>query len=225
MTAAILLAAGRGERMGGAGDKAFLGLGSRPMVAYSLLAFQTCPDIDDIVLVVRADKINRSRELCRDLGIDKLASVVEGGESRQDSVRAGLTALPPGTKIVAIHDTARPLVTPELVSRTVQSAKERGSGVAAHRVVDTVKVVESGMVVSSTPDRSKLWAVETPQTFHADLLRRAYDGVAAKGISVTDDAGAVERLGEPVHLIESKSPNFKVTHPDDLALAAAVLRV
>ncbi len=225
MTAAILLAAGRGERMGGAGDKAFLGLGSRPMVAYSLLAFQTCPDIDDIVLVVRADKIDRSRELCRDLGIDKLASVVEGGESRQDSVRAGLAALPPGTKIVAVHDTARPLVTPELVSRTVQSAKERGSGVAAHRVVDTVKVVESGMVVSSTPDRSKLWAVETPQTFRADLLRRAYDGVAAKGISVTDDAGAVERLGEPVHLIESKFPNFKVTHPDDLALAAAVLRV
>ncbi len=224
MTAAILLAAGRGERMGGATDKAFLSLGSRPMAAYSLLAFQACPDIDAVVLVVRPDKIASSRELCRALDISKLAAVVEGGANRQDSVQAGLAALPLGMEIVAVHDTARPLVSPSLVSRTIQSAETYGSGVAAHRVVDTIKVVGDDLTVSSTPDRAKLWAVETPQTFRADLLRRAYDKVAADGALVTDDAGAVERLGEPVRLVESKQPNFKVTHPADLPLAEAVLR-
>ena len=210
--------------MGGASDKAFLDLDSRPMVAYSLLAFQKCPDIDAIVLVVRPDKADPSRELCRALGVEKLAAVAEGGATRQDSVRAGLAALPSGTEVVTVHDAARPLVTPALVSRTVQSARECGTGVAAHRVVDTIKVVEEGMSVSSTPDRSKLWAVETPQSFRADLLRRAYGKVAEAGAVVTDDAGAVERLGDPVRLVESDLPNFKVTHPADLLLAAAVLR-
>lgn len=225
MTAAILLAAGRGERMGGTGDKAFLSLGSRPMVAYSLLALEACSDVDAVILVVRPDKVATCREMCHALGVGKLAAVVEGGESRQDSVRAGLAALPAGAEIVSVHDAARPLVQPSLISRTVRSAKECGSGVAAHRVVDTIKVVEDGMIVSATPDRAKLWAVETPQTFRADLLRRAYDKVAADNVAVTDDAGAVEALGESVRLVESNQPNFKVTHPADLELAAAVLHV
>ena len=224
MTAAIILAAGRGERMGGKEDKAFIGLGPRPIVAYSLLAFEACPEVGAIVLVVRGDRIASSRELCRELGVSKVFAVVDGGSRRQNSVRAGLAAIPPEADIVAIHDSARPLVTPELIEATIESARKTGSGVAARKVVDTIKVVTDGNVASSTLDRSKLWAVETPQTFNAMLIRRAYDAVAEAGRTVTDDAGALEFIGEKASLVEWRKPNFKVTVPDDLAIAEKLLR-
>ncbi len=224
MTAAIILAAGRGERMGGKEDKAFIGLGPRPIVAYSLLAFEACPEVEAIVLVVRGDRIASSRGLCRELGVSKVFAVVDGGSRRQDSVRAGLAAIPPEAGIVAIHDSARPLVTPELIAKTIESARKTGSGVAARKVVDTIKVVADGNVASSTLDRAKLWAVETPQTFSTMLIRRAYDAVAEAGQTVTDDAGALEFIGEKASLVEWRKPNFKVTVPDDLAVAEKLLR-
>ena len=225
MTAAIILAAGRGERMGANVDKAFLSLGPRPLVAYSLLAFEACADIGAIVLVVRRDRVASSRELCRMFGISKLLQVVPGGARRQDSVRAGLAALPPEATFVAIHDSARPLVTPPLISATVDSARKSGSGIAAHKVVDTIKVVEKGNIAAATPDRSKLWAVGTPQTFRTDLIVRAYNAVTEAGQTVTDDAGALEFIGEKARLVEWQKPNLKVTVAEDLAIAGELLRI
>ena len=224
MIAAIILAAGRGERMGGNVDKAFIGLGQRPIVAYSLLAFEACPVVGAIVLVVRGNCIDSSRELCRELGISKLFAVVVGGGRRQDSVQAGLAALPPQASIVAIHDSARPLVTPELIAATIDSARETGSGVAARKVVDTIKVVKDGNVAETTLDRSNLWAVETPQTFRTEFIRRAYDAVTKAGQTVTDDAGAIEFIGGKASLVDWRKPNLKVTVPEDLAVAEKLPR-
>ena len=224
MTAAIILAAGRGERMGGKVDKAFIGLGPRPIVAYSLLAFEACPDVEAIILVVRGDRIAYSRNLCDELGISKIFAVVDGGSHRQDSVRAGLAALPSEAEIVAIHDSARPLVTPGLIAATIDSARKTGSGVAARKIVDTIKVVTDGNVAASTVDRTNLWAVETPQTFRSELIRHAYDAVAEAGSTVTDEAGALEFIGENARLVGWGKPNLKVTVPDDLAVAEKLLR-
>ena len=225
MTAAIILAAGRGERMGAKVDKAFLSLGPKPLVAYSLLAFESCAAIGAIVLVVRRDRVAAAGEICRMFGVSKLLKVVTGGSSRQDSVRAGLAALPPEASLVAIHDSARPLVTPALISATVDSARKTGSGIAARKIVDTVKVVEKGNVAVSTLDRSRLWAVETPQSFRTALIRRAYDAVAEAGETVTDDAGALEFIGEKARLVEWQKPNLKVTVAEDLAIAGELLRI
>ncbi len=225
MTAAIIVAAGRGERMGANLDKAFLSLGPRPVVAYAMMAFESCPDIQDIVLVVRREQMAAAKGMTQMFGISKLRRIVAGGKRRQDSVSNGLAALAPETRFVAIHDAARPLVTPALISATVRSAMKHGSGVAAKRLVDTIKYVEKGFVVARTMDRTKLWSVQTPQTFKTELLRQAYAALADKGETVTDDAAAVELLGEKVRLVEWEQPNLKITVADDLRVAAAILRI
>lgn len=225
MTAAIIVAAGRGERMGAKLDKAFLSLGPRPVVAYAIMAFESCPDIQDIVLVVRREQMAAAKGMAQMFGISKLRRIVAGGARRQDSVSNGLAALAPETRCVAIHDAARPLVTSALISATVRSALKHGSGVAAKRLVDTIKYVEKGAVVTRTMDRTKLWSVQTPQTFKIELLRQAYAALAEKGETVTDDAAAVELLGEQVRLVEWEQPNLKITVAEDLTVAAAILRI
>ncbi len=225
MTTAIIVGAGRGERMGANYDKAFLSLGPRPLVAYSMMAFEACPDIRQIVLVVRRDRLEAAKNMAQMFGISKLRAVVAGGAQRQDSVRNGLAELPPETRYVAIHDAARPLVTPALISETVKCARKHGTGVAGRRVVDTVKLVEKAPVVSRTVDRDQLWTVQTPQTFSLDLLRQAYARLEETREVVTDDAAALERIGVAVRLVEWAPVNLKVTVPEDLAVAAALLRI
>ncbi len=225
MTTAIIVGAGRGERMGANTDKAFLSLGPRPLVAYSMMAFEACPEIRQIVLVVRRDRIEAAKNMAQMFGISKLRAVVAGGAHRQDSVRKGLAELPPETRYVSIHDAARPLVTPALISETVKCAHQHGSGVAGRRMVDTVKLVEKAPVISRTVDRDQLWTVQTPQTFRLDLLRQAYARLAETGAVVTDDAAALEQIGAPVRLVEWAPVNLKVTIAEDLAVAAALLRI
>lgn len=225
MNTAIIVAAGKSKRMGPNIDKAFLSLGSRPIVAWSLLAFEECADIDQIVLVVRRDQIVAAESVAKMFGIAKVRKIIPGGAGRQDSVRCGLDAMDPDTRTVVIHDCARPCVTPELISSVIRTAKRHGSGVAASQIWDTVKHVERSMTVDHTLDRSKLWAVQTPQAFNASLLIRAYKEVAAKKAVVTDEAGAVELIGEPVRLVEWKRPNPKITTVDDLTIASAVMRL
>ncbi len=225
MTSAIVVAAGRSERMGASTDKAFLSLGPRPVLAYALMAFEACSDIDQIVLVVRREQLDAARSVVKMFGIAKIRAIVAGGARRQDSVCNGIEALDPETRIVAVHDGARPLVTPDLISETVRCARRGGCGVAACRIVDTVKHVERGTTVDHTLDRSKLWAVQTPQTFRIDLLQRAYAKLAADRKTVTDEAAAVELLGEPVRLVEWSKPNIKITVAEDLTVAAAILRI
>lgn len=211
--------------MGSNYDKAFLNIGPRPMVAYSMMAFEACAEIGQIVLVVRRERLEAARSMAQMFGISKLRHVVTGGTRRQDSVARGLAALPEEAHHVAVHDAARPLVTPALISATVASALKHGSGVAAQRVTDTVKLAERGAVVTRTVDRSMLWLVQTPQTFRRDLLERAYAKLNETNETVTDDAAAVELLGEPVRLVEWAAPNLKVTVAEHLAVAATLLRI
>jgi 2-C-methyl-D-erythritol 4-phosphate cytidylyltransferase len=225
MNSAIIVAAGKSERMGVGTDKAFLSLGARPVLAWSLLAFEQCHDIEQIVLVVRKEQLVAARGVVQMFGISKMRAVVAGGARRQDSVAIGLQALDPATRIVAVHDGARPCVTPDLVTETIRSAKRAGSGVAASRVVDTIKFVEHGSTVERTIERDKLWAVQTPQTFKVDLLRKAYAKVAAQATVLTDEAAAVELLGEAVRLVEWPRANPKITTAEDLTIAAALLKI
>ncbi|MEI6148318.1 MAG: 2-C-methyl-D-erythritol 4-phosphate cytidylyltransferase [bacterium] len=221
----IIVAAGKSERMGSDVDKAFLSLGTRPVLAYSLLAFEQCPMIDGVVLVVRKDRMDSARGLAQIFGCDKVRKIVAGGLSRQLSVMNGLAELGDDVRMVVVHDGARPCVTSDLICETIKSAKRHGSGVAAVKITDTIKEVDRGMVVARTVDRKKLWAVQTPQSFKVELLTRAYGNVEKKKLAITDEASAVEALGEPVHLVPAPLANIKITTPEDLALAAMILKV
>ena len=223
MVTAIILAAGKSERLGAGTDKAFLSLGSKPVVAWSLLAFERCADIDNIVLVVRKDQLIAAKALARMFGISKLVAVVPGGTKRQDSVAAALKSLDVDTRFVVLHDGTRPCVTPETISEAVKLARRNGAAVTGRRIWDTVKFVEKGTTIARTEDRAKLWTVQTPQAFSVQLIKRAYAEAAKAEVEVTDDAEAVERLGETVRIFETEKPNFKIVTAEDLQIAAAII--
>ena len=223
MVTAIIVAAGKSERMGTGTDKAFLNLGPRPVVAWSLLAFERCADVDKIVLVVRKDQVNASKSLARMFGISKMLAIVAGGAKRQDSVMNGLKALDVDARFVVVHDGARPCVTSETISEVVKLARRYGAAVVGRHIWDTVKYVEKGTTVARTEDRSKLWAVQTPQAFDVRLLKRAYETVVEQKKEVTDDASAVELIGEPVKIYETEKPNLKITTVEDLRMASAIV--
>ena len=225
MITAIVLAAGKSERMGAGTDKAFLNLGPKPVLAWSLLAFERCADVDSIVLVVRKDQTLAAKSAVKMFGISKVSKVVTGGSRRQDSVANGLAECDLDTRFVVVHDAARPCVTPELISETVKLARRSGSAIVGHHLWDTVKYVEKGTTVTRTENRAKLWAVQTPQAFDVRLLRRAYEEAAKRKVEVTDDSQAVELLGEPVKIYEWRNANIKITPAEDLQLAAAVLKI
>ncbi len=224
MTTAIILAAGKSERMGKNVDKAFLSLVDKPVVAWSLLAFERCADIDRIVLVVRKDQQLAAKEVCRMFGISKLDKIVPGGLRRQDSVLAGLAACDLDTRVVSIHDGARPLITSDAVSEVVRAAK-RGVAVTIGRpVTDTVKRCggAKGANVVETLDREHLWVVQTPQAFQMRDIRAAYAALGKK--EVTDDCQVIEANGGTVRIVSSLAPNFKITTVEDLQIAAALLK-
>ena len=223
MNAAIIVAAGKSERMGKDVDKAFLHLATKPVLAYSLQAFEACPDIDEVVIVVRKDRVESARGMAHMFGCSKVRKVVPGGVQRQDSVLNGLDAINPEAEIVAVHDGARPCVTPALISQTISIAAKYGAAVAASKVTDTVKFVEKGTTVTRTLDRSKIWTVQTPQTFQVRVLREAYEAVRKKKLAVTDEASAVEAIGRDVHLVSSGVPNIKITTIEDLPVVAVLL--
>ncbi|MGI5867948.1 MAG: 2-C-methyl-D-erythritol 4-phosphate cytidylyltransferase [Kiritimatiellia bacterium] len=225
MITAIIVAAGKSTRMGGDIDKAFLSLGSKPVLAYSMMAFETCPEVGQVILVVRKEQLVAAKSAAQMFGCRKVVDIVAGGARRQDSVARGLAACDPATSVVCVHDGARPCITPALISETIRTAKRTGSGVAAAKVTDTLKVVERGHVVASTLDRTKVWSVQTPQTFKFDILRRALDKAAQDKENFTDEASAVEHLGEKVHLVPSTFPNIKITVTDDLKTAALLLGI
>lgn len=221
MTNAIIVAAGKSERMGTGTDKAFLSLGNRPVVAWSLIAFEKCPDIDRIILVVRKEQQLAAKAVAKMFGISKLVAVVPGGNKRQESVQAGLAACDVDTRFVVVHDGARPCVTPEVISEVVKLAKRVGAATVGRRMTDTVKRVEKGTLVSATEDREKLWAVQTPQAFNFRVLQNAYKSLGKN--DVTDDCQAVELSGESVRIYENREPNFKITTVEDLQIASALL--
>lgn len=225
MNAGIIVAGGKSERMGADMDKAFLSLGTKPVVLYSLFAFEKCRDIDEVILVVRKEKIDAARQAVRMFGCNKVKKVVGGGALRQNSVMNGLDEVGKDADIVVVHDGARPCVTAELISQTVASARQHGSGIAAVKITDTVKSVEKGMIISETIDRTKLWLVQTPQAFKLSLLQKALAAVEKKKVKVTDEASAVELVSSGVRLVPASFSNIKITTPDDLTLAAALMRL
>ena len=216
---AVIVAAGSASRMGGI-DKVMAPLGGEPMIVRTVRAFQNCDAIASIVIVTREDLIRPIAGLCKDM--DKVTAVVAGGSSRQESVHLGLNALPKGTKLAAVHDGARPLISWQVIDRVVRAANTYGAAAPAIPVKDTIKVVAGGLV-QETPDRARLQAVQTPQVFDFDLLRGALKKAEADGAQVTDDCSAVERTGMKIKIVEGDERNLKVTTPMDLKIAELLL--
>ena len=221
-TAAIVVAAGRGERMGAPVAKPFLPLGGRPMLVRAVESVEVCPLVHRVIVVVGPPHVNRAQDLLSRCGCRKVTAVVAGGVERQDSVFAGLARA--GTvDILVVHDGARPLVAPETIAAVIQMAHEAGAASAGIPMRETVKTVERGEA-TGTLDRSLLWVAHTPQAFHADLLREAHHRAREDGTRASDDAVLVERLGHRIRMVEDSPRNFKITVPDDLALAEAYLQ-
>ena len=216
---AVIVAAGSASRMGGI-DKVMADLGGEPMILRTVRAFQNCDAIASIVIVTREDLIQPIAGLCRDM--KKVVAVVAGGGSRQESVHLGLNALPKGTKLAAVHDGARPLISWQIIDRVVRAANTYGAAAPAIPVKDTIKVVSGGLV-KETPDRATLQAVQTPQVFDFDLLRGALKKAETDKAAVTDDCSAVERMGMSVKIVEGDERNLKITTPMDLKIAEMLL--
>ena len=216
---AVIVAAGSASRMGGI-DKVMAELKGEPMIVHTVRAFQTCDAIAEIVIVTRPDLILPITRLTS--GFNKVTAVVAGGSSRQESVSLGMNALSDKCELAAIQDGARPLVTWQLIDRVVRAAHAYHAAIPVIPVKDTIKVCNSALVVS-TPDRSTLRAVQTPQVFDFDLLRGALKKAAEDGAEVTDDCSAVERLGMSVRIVEGDERNLKVTTPFDLKIAEMLM--
>jgi len=218
---AILVAAGRGERMGGSRPKAFVELAGEALVLRAARVFDRAPSVSRIVAVVPGEEVAAARVLLAP--VRKVASVVAGGERRQDSVREGLRQAPAGFDgVVLVHDAARPLVEVDLVEAVAVEAAAAGAAVPVVPVVDTVKRVRDGVVVE-TLDREALGSAQTPQGFRFAVLAQAYEAAFRDGVTVTDEAMAVERLGAPVRAVPGSARNRKITTPEDLAWAEGVL--
>ncbi len=222
MLSAIIVAGGSSQRMGL--DKLFAVIAGEPVIAHAIRAFDRTPSVNEIIVVARDDRHEEIQKIGRDAGFEKLRSIVPGGQRRQDSVRAGLDAIGPKTKHVAVHDAARPLITPEQIERAFEQCRVYGAAALAQPVNNTLKRADADLLVVGSVDRHQLYAMETPQIFERKLIEDAYRAVYAQNISVTDEVSAVERIKHKVVLVLNDDFNFKITYPRDLSLAELVLR-
>lgn len=216
---AVIVAAGSASRMGGI-DKVMAPLGGEPMILRTVRAFENCEAVKEIVIVTREDLMGPIAELCS--GFTKIRSVVQGGSSRQESVKLGLLAFSKEVRLAAVHDGARPLVSGELIDKVIRAAHSYGAAAPAIPVKDTIKIFEGGFI-AATPDRSTLRAVQTPQVMDRDLLLGALEKAEQEGTALTDDCSAVEHIGMRVRLVEGEERNLKVTTPLDLKIAELLL--
>ncbi len=222
MLTAILVAAGSSRRMGF--DKLFSVIAGKPVIAHTIEAFERTQSVGGIIIVAREDRHGEFEQLVRDQKWRKIEALVGGGEHRHDSVRAGLKRLNADAMYVAVHDAARPLITPEQIERVYEASRSSGAATLAEPVADTLKRADVNLVVSGSVDRHQLYAMQTPQIFERQLLEKAYRAVSEKKISVTDEVSAVELLDHKIALVVNDDFNFKITYPRDLALAEFVLR-
>jgi 2-C-methyl-D-erythritol 4-phosphate cytidylyltransferase len=221
MLTAIIVAAGDSRRMGF--DKLFAAIAGKPVIAHTLRAFERASSVDGIVVVARADRHNEIKKMVHDDNFKKVRAIVAGGERRQDSVRAGLNRVDPQVKFVAVHDAARPLITPTQIERLFQQCQIHGAAALAEPINDTLKRADADLLVTESVDRRELYAMQTPQMFERALIDEAYRAVYAENILVTDEVSAVERLGRRVVLVVNNDFNFKITYQRDLPLAEFVL--
>lgn len=216
---AVIPGGGRGLRMGQ--KKPGIVVGGCPILRWTLDVFEATPGVRGVVVAVPAEDVATWRRRLR--GCPKVRAVVAGGDHRQASVALGLAAVPAAASLIVVHDAVRPCVTPALVARVVAEARRHGAAIAALPVAETLKRA-AGDWVKDTVDREGLWSVQTPQAFRADLLREAHRRAGTEGLVATDDAALVERLGAPVRLVPGLPGNVKITRPEDLPLARALLR-
>jgi 2-C-methyl-D-erythritol 4-phosphate cytidylyltransferase len=220
--AAVVVAAGGSSRMAGI-DKQLLELGGVPVVARSLAALSACPPIREIVLVCRGEQLADYYDLVKLYGLDRVKTVIKGGDHRQQSVAAGIAACSGEAAFYAIHDGARPLVEPQDIGRCIDLAYGTGAAAVAVPVTDTIKICDERGAVIQTPNRERLWAVQTPQVFEAGLYRRALESAVAAGHLYTDDCQLVENAGHTVVMSPGSHGNIKITRPEDIAIAEAIL--
>jgi 2-C-methyl-D-erythritol 4-phosphate cytidylyltransferase len=219
---AVIVAGGSSRRMGF--NKLTADLEGRPVLARTVDVFNDCSAIDAIVLVCAASAQAELEKIAREAAPKKLRAVVAGGAHRHLSVAEGLASVPEDAAMIVVHDAARPLVTCEMIDRCLDSARNNGAAACARPVTDTLKRInDEGFIIESV-DRTSLWAVETPQTFRADLLRQAYAEVIATGGYVSDETSAVQAAGAPVALVDARGWNGKITFPADLELARTIIR-
>jgi 2-C-methyl-D-erythritol 4-phosphate cytidylyltransferase len=221
MLTAVIVAGGSSQRMGF--DKLLALLGDKPVLVHTIEAFERTDSVREIILVARGERVGEFEELVRQNNFKKVRCVAPGGEHRQDSVRAGLGKIGTDVKFVAVHDAARPLVTPDQIERVFELAREHGAAALAALITDTLKRADGKQFVTGGVPRDNLYAMQTPQIFERALLERAYAEVAANDRSVTDEVSAVEHLGAKVLLVSNDEWNVKITYPRDLLLAQAAL--
>ncbi|HAB15241.1 MAG TPA: 2-C-methyl-D-erythritol 4-phosphate cytidylyltransferase [Verrucomicrobiota bacterium] len=215
-TSALIVAAGRGTRMGPGVDKLFLEVAGAPVIAHAWRRMETCAAIDELVLVVRPGWESSFQRIAVEQGFRKPFRLTVGGAERQDSVANGLRALSPDCEWVAIHDGARPCTAASAIERCLEAARRVGAAVAAQRATDTIKESDGQKQIARHLDRTRLWSVQTPQCFRVEVIRRALEAVVKAGRQVTDDTAACELIGQAVELVECPEPNPKVTTPADL---------
>jgi len=224
ITAALIPAAGQGQRMGLDIEKQFLQLGGKPLLAYTLARFEATPTIDRIVVIVPAGRETFCyEEIIEPGGLRKVTHIIAGAETRQRSVMAGFSCLEEDVDVVVIHDGARPFVTPSLIRAAIDAALVDGSAVAVIPESDTLKRVSGTGTVIETVDRRNLWRTQTPQAFRRAILQRALAYAAQHNLDATDEASLVEWLSWPVRVFPGSIWNFKITCPDDLVLAELLL--
>lgn len=220
-TAAIVPAAGTGKRMGKDVPKQFLSIQGKPIFIYTLEVLDRCRMVDEVVLVMAPDHLERAREHIEEFGVRKVTQVIAGGRERQDSVMNGLQNLTQ-VSVVLVHDGVRPFATEKQVKAVIQMVRKHGAAIVAVPAKNTIKRVDNGRV-EVTLNRDLLWQVQTPQGFRFDLLKQAYEQAYADKCYMTDDSALVERLGHTVHIVEGDYRNIKITSPEDLAVAEAYL--
>jgi 2-C-methyl-D-erythritol 4-phosphate cytidylyltransferase len=221
MVSAIIVAAGSSQRMGF--DKLLSLIGDKPVVAHSIDRFEQCDEIDEVTLVVRSDRREEFQRIVDVFGFTKVNRLVDGGRERHLSVWNGIAQLSEVCEIVAIHDAARPLVSSELIARSVTLARACGAVSLAAPVVETVKRADAERNVIESVDRSGLWAMQTPQVFRFDWLLDAYKRIVDAGRSVTDEVSALQEAGYPVRLLQNTDWNVKITFPRDLKIAEKMI--
>ena len=224
-TAAVIVAGGTGERLGRPGGKQLAPVRGRPVLSWTIAAFDAAPEVELIVVVCHAERVEEFRQVAVDpLGLTTPVLFAAGGATRQESVASGLASLPPNVRTVLVHDGARPLVTPRLLGETLAAywSGDADGLVVGYPAIDTLKVVVGDTIVN-TPDRSNFWAVQTPQIFSAETLFAAYAAAQADGFLGTDDASLVERAGGKVVVFEGPRDNIKVTVAEDLLFVEAAL--
>lgn len=219
---AVIVAAGSSERMGS--DKLTAALGSIPVLARTLQVFEACPLVEEIIVVTRAERIEEMADLCRQFEISKVSKVLAGGATRVESALVGVSEVEPKMELIAIHDGARPLVTTELIERTIRAAKAHYAAVPVIPSTDTLKIVDGKGFVAGAVDRATTFRVQTPQVFKADFIKGALTKAMEKDQPFTDDCSAVEMMGVRTMTVPGDEDNIKLTTPRDMILAEAILK-